>query len=54
MVEQLLETYSTAYDINYVGLRYFNAAGADPLGRHGQEKSATHIIARVMGINTRS
>jgi len=48
MVEQLLETYSTAYDINYVGLRYFNAAGADPLGRHGQEKSATHIIARVM------
>jgi len=48
MVEQLLETYSVAYGINYVGLRYFNAAGADPLGRHGQEKAATHIIARVM------
>ena len=48
MVEQLLETYSHAYGINYVGFRYFNAAGADPLGRHGQEKSATHIIARVM------
>ena len=48
MVEQLLETYSVAYGINYVGFRYFNAAGADPLGRHGQEKAATHIIARVM------
>ena len=48
MVEQLLETYSVAYGINYVGLRYFNAAGADPQGRHGQAKDATHIIARVM------
>jgi UDP-glucose 4-epimerase len=48
MVEQLLETYSIAYGINYVGLRYFNAAGADPQGRHGQAKDATHIIARVM------
>ena len=48
MVEQLLETYSVAYGINYVGLRYFNAAGADPQGRHGQETDATHIIARVM------
>ena len=48
MVEQLLETYSVAYGINYVGLRYFNAAGADPQERHGQAKDATHIIARVM------
>jgi len=48
MVEQLLETYSVAYGINYVGLRYFNAAGADPQGRHGQAKDATHIIAKVM------
>ena len=48
MVEQLLETYSEAYGLNYVGLRYFNSAGADPQGRHGQEKAATHIIARIM------
>tara|TARA_R100001224_G_scaffold113821_2_gene101046 strand:- start:258 stop:1211 length:954 start_codon:yes stop_codon:yes gene_type:complete len=48
MVEQLLETYSEAYGLNYVGLRYFNAAGADPEGRHGQAKRATHIIARIM------
>ena len=48
MVEQLLETYSVAYGINYVGLRYFNAAGAVTQGRHGQAKDATHIIARVM------
>ena len=48
MVEQMLEVYGVAYNLDYVGLRYFNAAGADPKGRHGQEKSATHIIARVM------
>ena len=48
MVELMLEAYGTAYDLDYVGLRYFNAAGADPKGRHGQEKNATHIIARIM------
>ena len=31
-----------------MSFRYFNACGADPQGRHGQEPKATHIIARVL------
>jgi UDP-glucose 4-epimerase len=31
-----------------VAFRYFNACGADSLGRHGQAPGATHIIARVL------
>lgn len=45
MVEQILADYETAYDLKYVSLRYFNAAGADAdveLGeRHDPE---THLI----------
>lgn len=48
MVEWLLESYRTAYGLDYVALRYFNACGADSQGRHGQEPGATHIIARVL------
>ena len=48
MVEQMLESYHRAYGLNYVAFRYFNACGADTLGRHGQEPKATHIIARVL------
>ena len=45
MVEQLLETYSEAYGLNYVGLRYFNAAGADPDGEVGElREKETHIV----------
>ena len=48
MVEQVLESYRRAYGLDYVAFRYFNACGADPEGRHGQEPGATHIIARVL------
>jgi UDP-glucose 4-epimerase len=48
MIEQMLESYSRAYQVNYVAFRYFNACGADPQGRHGQEPGATHIIARIL------
>jgi UDP-glucose 4-epimerase len=48
MVEMLLKSYSLAYDFDYTALRYFNVCGADNQGRHGQEKNATHIIARVL------
>jgi UDP-glucose 4-epimerase len=48
MVDMMLESYHCAYGLNYVSFRYFNACGADPKGRHGQEPSATHIIARVL------
>jgi UDP-glucose 4-epimerase len=48
MVEQILAAYHLAYGLDYVAFRYFNACGADPQGRHGQELGATHIIARVL------
>jgi UDP-glucose 4-epimerase len=45
MVETMLRDASIAHDLNYVALRYFNVAGADPRGRTGQStKSATHLV----------
>ena len=48
MIDMMLESYHRAYGFDYVSFRYFNACGADPRGRHGQEPGATHIIARVL------
>ena len=48
MVEWMLAAYHRAYNLDYVSFRYFNACGADPQARHGQEPGATHIIARVL------
>lgn len=48
MIEWMLQAYRTAYGLDYVSFRYFNAAGADPRAQHGQEPGATHIIARVL------
>lgn len=48
MTEMILESYRRAYGLDYVAFRYFNACGADPQGRHGQEPGATHVIARVL------
>jgi UDP-glucose 4-epimerase len=45
MVEWMLEDTAYAHDLRYVVLRYFNVAGADPLGRTGQSfPNATHLI----------
>lgn len=45
MVEWMLEDTARAHDLSYVALRYFNVAGADPLGRSGQSTpNATHLI----------
>ena len=43
-----MAAYHTAYKLDYVAFRYFNACGADSQGRHGQAPGATHIIARVL------
>ena len=48
MCEQMLRSYQQAFGFNSVILRYFNACGADPQGRHGQRKDASHIIARAL------
>jgi len=49
MVEKILSAYHTAYNLDYVACRYFNACGADSQTRHGQTEDATHIFARVLG-----
>jgi len=48
MVERIMAAYHTAYKLDYVAFRYFNACGADSQVRHGQTEDATHIIARVL------
>jgi UDP-glucose 4-epimerase len=45
MTEHMLADIAFAHPINYCALRYFNVAGADPLGRTGQSTAgATHLI----------
>lgn len=45
MTEAMLRDTAFAHDFNYVALRYFNVAGADPKGRSGQSTPrATHLI----------
>jgi len=45
MMEQILKDYHRAYGISSVGLRYFNAAGADPEAEVGELRDReTHII----------
>jgi UDP-glucose 4-epimerase len=45
MTEIMLADTAAAHDFNYVALRYFNVAGADPKGRSGQSTpNATHLI----------
>ena len=45
MCELLLRDYARAYDLGYVALRYFNAAGADPEGELGERHDPeTHLI----------
>ncbi len=45
MTEWMLRDTAAAHDFEYVALRYFNVAGADPAGRTGQSTpDATHLI----------
>jgi len=48
-VEKILEDYSKAYGINFISLRYFNAAGADPEGQTGEmHDPETHLIPNIL------
>lgn len=48
-VERILHDLSYAGELNYISLRYFNVAGADPGGRIGQAyKETTHLITRAL------
>ena len=45
MMEMMCKDYMTAYGLSSVGLRYFNAAGADPEGEVGElREKETHIV----------
>ena len=45
MIEMMCKDYMTAYGLSSVGLRYFNAAGADPEGEIGElREKETHIV----------
>ena len=48
-VEQIFRDYERAYGLNFVVLRYFNAAGADPEGIIGESHDPeTHLIPLVL------
>lgn len=45
MVEQMLADFDSAYSQKYIALRYFNAAGADPQARIGENhEPESHLI----------
>lgn len=49
MVEKIFRDYQKAYGLQFVVLRYFNAAGADPDGEIGEShEPETHIIPLVL------
>ena len=52
-VERMLADNAAASDFRFVSLRYFNAAGADPLGRIGERHHPeTHLIPLVLKVAT--
>lgn len=49
MIERVLQDFDKAYDFKSVCFRYFNAAGADPNGRLGEDHNPeTHLIPLVL------
>ncbi|MGA2463061.1 MAG: UDP-glucose 4-epimerase GalE [Thermodesulfobacteriota bacterium] len=47
--EKVLQTFQDLGKLNYISLRYFNAAGADPEGKLGEDHSPeTHLIPLVL------
>ena len=49
---QILEDYSNVYDLRYMSLRYFNAAGADPDGETGEDHTPeTHLIPLILDVS---
>ncbi len=49
MVERILQDFDTAYQLKSVIFRYFNAAGADPQSRTGEDHNPeTHLIPLIL------
>ncbi len=48
-IEEMLNDFAAAHDLNYVALRYYNACGADREGEIGERHDPeTHLIPRAM------
>jgi len=48
-IEKILQDYEKAYGLNFVSLRYFNAAGADAEGHLGElHDPETHLIPNIL------
>lgn len=48
-VEKILQDYQRAFGMNFISLRYFNAAGADPDGHRGEwHNPETHLIPNIL------
>jgi len=48
-VERILQDYEKAYDLKFISLRYFNAAGADPEAELGElHDPETHLIPNIL------
>ena len=51
MIEWILQDFAAAYDLKFVSLRYFNAAGADPDAEIGEDHDPeTHLIPLVLDV----
>ncbi|WP_287128956.1 UDP-glucose 4-epimerase GalE [Candidatus Cyanaurora vandensis] len=51
MVERILQDTQRAMGLQYIALRYFNAAGADPAGGIGEDHNPeTHLIPLVLDV----
>ena len=51
MIEWILQDFARAYDLRYVSLRYFNAAGGDPDAQIGEDHDPeTHLIPIVLDV----
>jgi UDP-glucose-4-epimerase GalE len=51
MMEQIFADYGHAYDLRFMCLRYFNAAGADPGGELGEDhEPEPHLIPLVLEV----
>ena len=49
LCEELLSKYSLSFDLKYMSLRYFNAAGADSEGKIGEYRNfETHLIPLIL------
>jgi UDP-glucose 4-epimerase len=50
-IERMIGDFARAYGLGHVLLRYFNAAGADPDGSHGEDHAPeTHLIPIVLEV----